>query len=109
VAHWSAGDYHEWLRRRIQSTLFCPLRTVAAGVLHGDLGHRSRRTSRCRRLLKRAWPNNAILAFFVFLIMIPVSLTLGVLAGMMWFPLDRVIPCGVFTNRSADATPCLIR
>ena len=51
-------------------------------------------------LLKQSLANTAILAFFVFLIMIPVALTLGVLAGMNeGSALDRVISfIAVFTT-----------
>jgi peptide/nickel transport system permease protein len=51
-------------------------------------------------LLKESLANTAILAFFVFLIMIPVALTLGVLGGMNeGSPLDRIISfAAVFTT-----------
>src|SRR5260370_24632778 len=61
-------------------------------VLHGDMGQSIEKDIAVSVLLKESLTNTGILAFFVFLIMIPVSLTLIVLAAVnTGSPLDRVI------------------
>ena len=67
--------------------------------------------SRCATLLKQSLANTKVLAFFVFLIMIPVALTLGVLAGMNeGSALDRIISflAGSTTSIPQIATAVLL-
>jgi peptide/nickel transport system permease protein len=101
VATLSDGDYQSWLARRGLNEAF--LERYAkwlGGVAHGDFGQSIEKDVAVSTLLKESLANTAILAFFVFLIMIPVSLTLGVLAGMNeGSALDRVISfAAVFTT-----------
>jgi peptide/nickel transport system permease protein len=68
--------------------------------VHGDLGVSIEKDVAVSTLLKESLSSTAVLAFYVFLIMIPVSLALGVLAGMKEGSiLDRVISViAVFTT-----------
>lgn len=68
--------YEHWLRR----------------VAVGDFGQSIEKDVAVSTLLKESLSNTAVLAFFVFLFMIPISLTLGVFAGMQEGSLvDRII------------------
>ena len=101
VATLSAGDYHEWLEKKgLNEPFLARYGQWLRAVLHGDLGQSIEKDVAVSTLLKESLANTAILAFFVFLIMIPVSLTLGVLAGMnVGSALDRVISIvAVFTT-----------
>ena len=101
VATLSAGDYHEWLEKKgLNEPFLVRYGQWLRAVLHGDLGQSIEKDIAVSTLLKESLANTAILAFFVFLIMIPVSLTLGVLAGMnVGSALDRVISiAAVFTT-----------
>jgi peptide/nickel transport system permease protein len=101
VATLSDSDYHEWLDKKGLNEPF--LRRYGAwlkSLLHGELGRSMEKDVAVSALLKKSLANTGILAFFVFLGLIPVSLTLGVLAGMNeGSPLDRIISVGaVFTT-----------
>jgi len=101
VATLSDSDYQAWLAEKGLNTPF--LRRYAHWVenlAHGDLGQSIEKDVAVSTLLKESLTNTAILAFFVLLIMIPLSLTLGVLAGMKeGSALDRVISfVAVFTT-----------
>ncbi len=79
----SAGDYHEWLEKKgLNQPFLARYGRWLGSVLRGDLGRSREKDIAVSALLKESLANTATLAFFVFLIMIPVSLTLGVLAGM---------------------------
>jgi peptide/nickel transport system permease protein len=83
VATLSDSDYQEWLAKK---GLNAPFLTRYAhwlkNVAHGELGQSIEKDIAVSTLLKESLTNTAILAFFVLLIMVPLSLTLGVLAGM---------------------------
>jgi peptide/nickel transport system permease protein len=89
----SQEDYRAWLDQRGYSQPFLTryvewIRAVA----HGDLGESVEKDVPVATLLRESLANTAVLAFFVFLVMIPVSLTLGVLAGIAeGSTLDRAI------------------
>jgi peptide/nickel transport system permease protein len=101
VATLSDSDYQEWLAKK---GLNAPFLTRYAHWLedaaHGELGQSIEKDIAVSTLLKESLANTAILAFFVLLIMVPLSLTLGVLAGMEeGSALDRVISfIAVFTT-----------
>jgi peptide/nickel transport system permease protein len=101
VATLSDSDYQEWLAKK---GLNAPFLTRYAhwlkNVAHGELGQSIEKDIAVSTLLKESLTNTAILAFFVLLIMVPLSLTLGVLAGMEeGSALDRVISfIAVFTT-----------
>jgi peptide/nickel transport system permease protein len=89
----SQEDYRAWLDKRGYSQPFLTryvewIRAVA----HGDLGESVEKDVPVSTLLRESLTNTAVLAFCVFLVMIPVSLTLGVLAGIAeGSALDRTI------------------
>jgi peptide/nickel transport system permease protein len=93
IATLSDSDYHEWLQRKGLNQPF-PARYAQwlRAVAHGDLGRSVEKDVAVATLLKESLANTAILAFFVFLGLIPIALTLGVLAGMNeGSRLDRLI------------------
>jgi peptide/nickel transport system permease protein len=97
----SDADYQEWLARKgLNQPFLARYGDWLNAVVHGDLGRSLEKDVAVSTLLKESLANTAVLAFFVFLIMIPVALTLGVLAGMNeGSPLDRVISfAAVFTT-----------
>ncbi len=102
VATLSSDDYQAWLEKkglnRPGLTRYAQwLRQIA----HGDLGQSVEKDVAVSTLLGESLANTGKLAFFVFLIMIPASLTLGVLAGMRTgSTLDRVISLVAVTTTS---------
>lgn len=93
VAALSEPDYQAWLEKKGLNRPF-PLRYMEwiGNVLRGDLGHSLEKNIAVSTLLSERLKNTALLAFFVFLFMVPISLTLGTLAGMReGSKLDRVI------------------
>jgi peptide/nickel transport system permease protein len=101
VATLSADDYQAWLEKEGLNRPGLTRFVIWLGAIaHGNLGWSSEKDVAVATLLKESLANTAILACFVFLIMIPVSVTLGVLAGMnAGAPLDRVISfAAVFTT-----------
>jgi peptide/nickel transport system permease protein len=101
VATLSDADYHDWLEKKgLNQPFLARYGDWLAAVVRGDLGRSLEKDVAVSTLLKESLGNTAILAFFVFLIMIPAALTLGVLAGMNeGSPLDRVISfVAVFTT-----------
>lgn len=93
VATLAEPDYQAWIERKGLNCPF-PIRYVEwiGNVLRGDLGHSLEKNVDVATLLSERLKNTALLAFFVFLFMIPISLTLGTLAGMReGSRLDRVI------------------
>jgi peptide/nickel transport system permease protein len=101
VATLSDSDYQEWLTKK---GLNAPFLTRYAHWLenaaHGELGQSIEKDIAVSTLLRESLTNTAILACFVLLIMVPLSLTLGVLAGMEeGSALDRIISfIAVFTT-----------
>ena len=101
VATLSEDDYHAWLDRKGLNQPFLGRYAKWLGELaRGELGHSSEKDIAVATLLTESLTNTAILAFFVFLVMVPVALTLGVLAGMReGSALDRGISfVAVFTT-----------
>jgi peptide/nickel transport system permease protein len=83
VATLSDQDYRAWLDKRGYSRPFLTrylewIRDVA----HGNLGVSVEKDVPVSTLLRESLANSGVLAFFVFLVMVPVSLLLGVLAGV---------------------------
>jgi len=101
LATLSAEDYHAWLDRRgLNQPFFVRYVAWLKQLAHGDFGQSIEKDVAVSTLLEESLSNTAVLAFFVFLIMVPVSLTLGVLAGMKeGSMLDRSISfLAVFTT-----------
>jgi peptide/nickel transport system permease protein len=101
VATLSDADYHAWVDHKGLNEPFLARYTRwLRAVTHGDLGVSLEKDVAVTTLLKESLSRTAVLACCVFLIMIPVSLTLGVAAGMReGSRLDRVISfLAVFTT-----------
>ncbi|AYD03733.1 ABC transporter permease [Neorhizobium sp. NCHU2750] len=101
VATLSDSDYQAWLEKKGLNAPFLQRYVEWVGnVASGNLGHSMEKNVAVSTLLKDRLTKTGILAFFVFLIMIPTALTLGVIAGMNeGGRLDRVISIlAVFTT-----------
>ena len=83
VSALSDADYEAWLEKKGLNVPFYDryLKWVG-GVVTGDLGRSFEKNEPVGRLLGERLANTGILAFWVFALMIPLSLTLGVIAGM---------------------------
>jgi peptide/nickel transport system permease protein len=83
VATLSDQGYRAWTEQKGLNQPFLARYVEWLGnVAHGDLGQSLEKDVAVSTLLKESLANTGVLALFVFLVMIPVSLTLGVLAGM---------------------------
>jgi peptide/nickel transport system permease protein len=93
VATLSDSDYRAWLTKNGLDQHFLVRYGKWLGrIAHGDLGESIEKDIPVSTLLKESLGRTAVLAFFVFLFMVPISLTLGVLAGMHeGSAVDRVI------------------
>src|SRR3984957_8591662 len=101
VATLSDADYQDWLAKKgLDQPFLARYGEWLNAVVHGALGRSLEKDVAASPLLKGGLAHSAVLAFLVFLIMIPVALTLGVLAGMNeGSPLDRLISfAAVFTT-----------
>jgi peptide/nickel transport system permease protein len=83
VSALSDQDYEAWLDRKGLNVPFYEryLKWVG-GVMTGDLGRSFEKNEPVTRLLGDRLVNTGILAFWVFALMVPLSLTLGIIAGM---------------------------
>jgi peptide/nickel transport system permease protein len=83
VSALSDVDYQAWLDKKGPNVPFYDryLKWVG-GVVTGDLGRSFEKNEPVGRLLGERLANTGILAFWVFALMIPLSLTLGIIAGM---------------------------
>jgi peptide/nickel transport system permease protein len=102
VATLSEQDYEAWLENKGLNEPFLKRYVEWLGnVAQGDLGRSLEKSIDVSTLLSERLQNTAVLAFAVFLFMIPISLTLGVLAGMdEGSLLDRVISFGAVLTTS---------
>jgi peptide/nickel transport system permease protein len=83
VSALSDQDYEAWLERKGLNVPFYDryFRWVG-GVVAGDLGKSFEKNEPVGHLLGQRLANTGILAFWVFALMIPLSQTLGIIAGM---------------------------
>jgi len=83
VSALSEQDYEAWLDRKGLNVPFYEryIKWVG-GVVTGDLGRSFEKAEPVSRLLRDRLINTGILAFWVFALMVPLSLTLGIIAGM---------------------------
>jgi peptide/nickel transport system permease protein len=102
VATLSESDYHEWLQKKgLNRPFLARYGEWLDAVAHGDLGRSAEKDVAVATLLKESLANTGILAFFVFLGLIPIALTLGALAGMNeGSRLDRVISLAAVVTTS---------
>jgi peptide/nickel transport system permease protein len=83
VSALSDQDYHAWLDKKGLNVPFYEryLKWVG-GIMRGDLGKSFQTNEPVSQLLAKRLTNTGVLALCVFALMIPLSLTLGVIAGM---------------------------
>lgn len=83
VSALSDADYQEWLATKGLDVPFLQrYANWVGGVVVGDFGHSFEKNTDVGPLLWDRLKNTGILAFWVFALMIPLSLVLGVVAGM---------------------------
>lgn len=83
VSALSEADYQQWLANKGLNVPFLErYARWVGGVLRGDFGHSFEKNTDVGPLLWDRLKNTGILAFWVFALMIPLSLVLGVIAGM---------------------------
>lgn len=93
VATLSEGDYRAWIARRGLDRPF-PIRYLhwLGRIVVGDLGESLEKDVAVSTLLKESLTHTAILASCVLMLMVPISLGLGMLAGVVQgSATDRVI------------------
>jgi len=79
----SENDYQEWLTEKgLNIPVYERYGKWVGGVLTGDFGQSFEKATPVGPLLLSRLKNTGILAFWVFALMIPISLVLGVLSGM---------------------------
>lgn len=83
VSSMSAEDYQAWLDKKgLNIPVYERYAKWLGGVFTGDLGYSFEKATDVGPLLLDRLKNTGILAFWVFALMIPISLILGVLSGM---------------------------
>jgi peptide/nickel transport system permease protein len=83
VATLSDVDYQAWLEHRgLKQPFLSRYAAWLQGIARGDFGRSTEKDVAVSTLLTESLGHTAVLTLFVFLIMVPVSLALGVLAGM---------------------------
>jgi peptide/nickel transport system permease protein len=83
VSTLSDQDYHAWLEKKgLNVPFYQRYLSWAGGVLRGDFGKSFEKNEPVSRLLATRLVRTGILAFWVFALMIPLSLTFGIVAGM---------------------------
>ncbi|MFC3205400.1 ABC transporter permease [Aquamicrobium soli] len=102
VATLSEQDYQNWLENKGLNAPFLLRYGEWLGKLaQGDFGRSLEKNVEVSTLLSERLFNTSVLAFSVLLIMVPVSLLLGVLAGMdEGSLLDRIISIGAVISTS---------
>ena len=79
----TAADYQNWLEKKgLNVPFYERYARWVGGILTGDLGRSYQKSAEVSTLLGRALKNTGILAFWVFAMMIPLSLLTGVIAGI---------------------------
>jgi peptide/nickel transport system permease protein len=83
VATLSQSDYQHWLvRNGFDQPFLTRYAAWVSRLAHGELGESLEKDVPVATLLRESLAHTAILAFFVFLLMIPLALALGLLAGV---------------------------
>jgi peptide/nickel transport system permease protein len=107
----SDQDYQAWLETRGLNVPFYERYVKWVGnVVTGDLGRSFEKNEPVGKLLLERLANTGILAFWVFALMVPLSLTLGILAGMKEGSLqDRAVTfIAVFTTSLPEIATAII-
>jgi peptide/nickel transport system permease protein len=102
VASLSEADYEAWLDARgLKEPFLNRYVSWVGNVAQGELGHSLEKNVAVSTLIADRLSATAILAFFFFLAMVPISLFLGVVAGMREGSLlDRVTSIGAVVTTS---------
>jgi peptide/nickel transport system permease protein len=102
IATLSSEDYEAWLDKKgLNDAAVVRYGRWLVQLARGDLGRSTEKDVAVAVLLRESLAKTGVLAFFVFLIMVPVSLTFGVMAGMReGSALDRVISITAVTTTS---------
>ncbi len=83
VSALSDEDYNNWLvSKGLDQPFYVRYFDWLGNIFTGDFGHSFEKNTEVGPLLLDKLANTGILAFWVFAFMIPISLTLGVIAGM---------------------------
>jgi len=83
VSAMSEADYQKWLKDKgLDVPFYQRYVQWVGGLFQGDLGKSFEKNMSVAKLMGERLANTGILAFWVFFLMIPLSLTLGVIAGM---------------------------
>ncbi len=83
VATLTEADYDNgWTKKGLNVPFYERYGNWVWGLVQGDFGHSFEKNTAVGPLLGHALINTGILAFWVFALMIPLSLVTGVLAGM---------------------------
>ncbi len=83
VGSMSESDYQDWLTEKgLNIPVYLRYGQWVGGILTGDLGESFEKATPVGPLLLDRLKNTGILAFWVFALMIPISLILGILSGM---------------------------
>ncbi|MDR0810076.1 MAG: ABC transporter permease [Gemmobacter sp.] len=98
----SEGDYQAWIAKKGLDAPFVERYLSWAGnMLQGDMGFSMEKNTEVAGLIASRLHATGTLAFYFFLLMVPISLTLGVIAGMRegsW--IDRAISIAAVTTTS---------
>lgn len=102
IATLSDSDYHAWLEKKgLDQPFLKRYGRWLGSLVHGDLGQSVEKDLPVATLLGESLAHSAVLAALVLLFMVPVSLTLGVLAGMKeGSTLDRIISVAAVVTTS---------
>ncbi len=111
VSALSDQDYQGWLDRKgLNVPFYDRYFKWVGGVVTGDLGRSFEKNEPVGRLLLERLANTGLLAFWVFALMIPLSLTLGIIAGMKeGSKRDRVVSfLAVFTTSMPEIATAIV-
>jgi peptide/nickel transport system permease protein len=111
VSALSDQDYHAWLDKKgLNVPSYERYLKWVGGIVTGDLGKSFEKNEPVGKLLVERLANTGILGFWVFALMIPLSLTLGVIAGMKeGSAQDRAISfIAVFTTSLPEIATAII-
>lgn len=111
VSALSDEAYREWLAEKgLDVPFYQRYFDWMGNVLSGDFGHSFEKNTAVGPLLADRLGNTAVLAFWVFALMIPLSLVTGVLAGMReGSPTDRTLSfVSVFTTSIPEIATAIL-
>ncbi len=101
VSALSDEDYQAWLAKKgLDVPFYERYMDWVVGVFQGDLGYSFEKDTEVSTLLGERLVNTGILAFWVFALMIPIALILGIISGMKEGSIqDRIVSfISVFTT-----------